>query len=337
MLKARKIFPLILPILMIAPLLFAQPTFATDSTRNVTETILFGNVEDDSEGCGVYMILNLILEILTYGVAIAAAIGITISGITYLTAKGNEQQTTKAKRRIYEIVIGLAAYAVLYAALSFFLPGGRFNTSSTCKIISDSELAAIREEENEQQNNPSSNSGSGGSSPSKPPSSNQQSTSLKKWYTAMNEQFKYMKNAVYGSNYKSDFKLSKKAGTCITFVSTSLQRLGVIPKNTYIWYNCGMVGTAKKHIKKHKDTFAISYPNQTAKQLNKKGKIKKGDIVFYQTGSCGVGHVMVFMGFNKSGKPTFNTWGRHRALGKTYSSYTNKKIKMIIRLKKTTL
>ena len=73
---------------------------------------------DDGEK-GVENVLNLILDILTYGVSIAAIIGISISGITYLTAKGNEQQTIKAKRRIYEIVIGLVVYAALYALLKF--------------------------------------------------------------------------------------------------------------------------------------------------------------------------------------------------------------------------
>ncbi|MBQ2622772.1 hypothetical protein IJG12_00390 [Candidatus Saccharibacteria bacterium] len=73
---------------------------------------------DDPEN-GVKNVLGLILDILTYGIGIAAVIGISISGITYLTAKDNEQQTTKAKRRIFEITIGLVAYAALYALLKF--------------------------------------------------------------------------------------------------------------------------------------------------------------------------------------------------------------------------
>ncbi|MBP5648250.1 hypothetical protein J6X04_03135, partial [Candidatus Saccharibacteria bacterium] len=109
----RIVFAVFLVVLC-ANLLIYFPAFATDGT---IETTFWGNIQDDGNGCGVYMILNLILDILTYGVGIAAIIGISISGITYLTAKGNEQQTIKAKRRIYEIVIGLVAYAALYAAL----------------------------------------------------------------------------------------------------------------------------------------------------------------------------------------------------------------------------
>ena len=151
-----------------------------------------------------------------------------------------------------------------------------------------------------------------------------------------------MKKAKYGSNYKSIFELSKREGTCITFVSTSLQRLGIIPKNKYVWISAKgkITGSAASFIKKHKDTFEIFYPNKTAKQLKKEGKIKKGDIVAYNVNrgkSNDASHIMVFMGFNKKGKPTFNTWGHYRKLNSEHSSYANRNINMIIRLKKTSL
>ncbi len=68
-------------------------------------------------------ILVLVVQIMTIGIGIIGAIGITISGIQYITAGGNEEQTRKAKRRIFEIVIGFFAYALIYAALSFLIPG----------------------------------------------------------------------------------------------------------------------------------------------------------------------------------------------------------------------
>ena len=104
------------------------------------ETNFFGTVKEDNNGCGVFMIANLIIEILTYGVIILATIGVAIAGITYLTAKDNIGQTTTAKRRIYEIVIGLIAYAVLYAALNFLLPGGSLNTDTTCSSTIDTSI-----------------------------------------------------------------------------------------------------------------------------------------------------------------------------------------------------
>ena len=110
----------------------------------VAETIFFGNIKDDGSGCGIFMILNFIIEILTWGIGVAGVIGISISGIMYLTAKGNEAQTLKAKRRIYEIVIGLAAYAVIWAVTNWLLPGGVLNNSPTCATISNEDLQKQR-------------------------------------------------------------------------------------------------------------------------------------------------------------------------------------------------
>ena len=99
---------------------------------NSVDTIFFGNLKDDGKGCGFFMVLNYIIDFLTFGVGIAAAIGITVSGVTYLTAGGDEAKTTKAKRRILEIVIGLAVYVALWAILNLLLPGGNLNSTSSC-------------------------------------------------------------------------------------------------------------------------------------------------------------------------------------------------------------
>ena len=340
--KIVKVFVMIFfAFAIFSPFLFQQNVFADSSS--VVETNFFGNIKDDSEGCGIYTILNLVVDILSIGIILLAVIGVTIVGIKYLTAKDNTDQTKKAKNRMLEIVIGLVAYAVLYAGSQFLLPGSHFNSSS-CSVISDEELAQIKANEQTKKSNTSSKSGASPSSNSKSSTTSKttDSTSLKKWYDAMEKQFKYMKNAEYGSNYKSNFELSKSAGTCITFVSTSLQRLGVIPKNKYVWISekGKITGTAASYIKNHKDTFEIFYPNKTAKQLKKEGKIKKGDIVAYNYNrgkSNDASHIMVFMGFNSKGNPLFNTWGHYRALNSEHSTYANRKINMIIRLKKTSI
>ena len=74
-------------------------------------------------GEGVRSILMLVVDIMTVGVGILGVIGITVVGIQYLTAGGNEEQTRKSKRRMFEIVIGLVAYVLIYAALKWLLPG----------------------------------------------------------------------------------------------------------------------------------------------------------------------------------------------------------------------
>lgn len=105
------------------------------------DTLFFGTLQEDGEGCGIYTVLDLVITTLTMGIGIAAAIGISISGIMYLTAKGNVARATKAKRRIYEIVIGLIAYAAIFAILTFLLPELNPELKS-CKVLTTEEVAA---------------------------------------------------------------------------------------------------------------------------------------------------------------------------------------------------
>ena len=128
-------------------MLLNNNSFATTS-EDVVETNFFGNFEDDGSGCGVYTILNLVIDILSMGVAILGVIGVTVAGIQYVSAKDSEEKTRKAKRRIFEIIIGLVAYAILFAAVQWLLPGGLMNTS--CRSVSDEEMAQIKENEKNQ-------------------------------------------------------------------------------------------------------------------------------------------------------------------------------------------
>lgn len=77
---------------------------------------------NDNRGGGIICLLELIVDVLSIGVGVLGVIGISVVGIQYLTAGGSEEKTRKAKRRMFEIIIGLAAYAVVYALLKFILP-----------------------------------------------------------------------------------------------------------------------------------------------------------------------------------------------------------------------
>ncbi|MBQ3297038.1 hypothetical protein IJH01_02860 [Candidatus Saccharibacteria bacterium] len=77
---------------------------------------------DDGSGSEIMRILNLIVSIMTIGVGILGVVGITIVGIQYLTAGGSEEKTRKAKQRLFEIVIGLVVYVLIYALLSWLVP-----------------------------------------------------------------------------------------------------------------------------------------------------------------------------------------------------------------------
>ena len=114
-------------------ILYSTPTFAESSCGGVNTAII--QCDEGGSG-GISHILSLVLEILTIGIGIVGVIGISIAGIQYLTAKGNEEMTRKAKRRIYEIVIGIAAYACIYGITIWLLPNDSGSTQSTISNIS---------------------------------------------------------------------------------------------------------------------------------------------------------------------------------------------------------
>lgn len=105
-----------------ACLSLTSPVVATSpSTTFGVETAILNTCGESDDG--VVCILNLVVDILSIGVGILGVLGITIVGIQYLTAGGDEGKTRKAKQRMFEIVIGLVAYVVLFAILKWILPG----------------------------------------------------------------------------------------------------------------------------------------------------------------------------------------------------------------------
>lgn len=101
----------------------ATDTTSANSGDDCVQTTFFGEV-CGREGEGIYKILNVALQTLTYGVGILGVLGLVVVSIQYITAGGNEQQVAKAKERIVQIVIGLAIYAVMFTLLQWLLPGG---------------------------------------------------------------------------------------------------------------------------------------------------------------------------------------------------------------------
>jgi len=73
---------------------------------------------------GIWEILGLVLDIMTMGIGVLATIGLVISGLQWLTARDKEDQIVKAKSRIFNIVIGLLVWALMWIVLSWLMPGG---------------------------------------------------------------------------------------------------------------------------------------------------------------------------------------------------------------------
>lgn len=107
--------------ILFAPIMMGDVVMA-DNKCVETSIIGGGTVCDDGSGDSIKHILNLVVNIMTIGVGILGVLGITIVGIQYLTAGGSEEKTRKAKRRMFEIIIGLVAYVLIYAALSWLIP-----------------------------------------------------------------------------------------------------------------------------------------------------------------------------------------------------------------------
>ena len=111
------------PLMVVNNSVYAAECDCPDGSKGVKTAILSGGCScDDGQGGEVIRILNLVVSILTIGIGILGVVGITVVGIQYLTAGGSEEKTRKAKRRLFEIVIGLVAYVLIYALLSFLIP-----------------------------------------------------------------------------------------------------------------------------------------------------------------------------------------------------------------------
>ena len=96
-----------------------RPVFADNNCTN----ILPGDLCNDSkDGKGVKDLLMIIVDIMTVGVGILGVVGIIIVGIQYLTAAGSEEKTRKAKRRLFEIIIGVAAFVLIGTLIKFLVP-----------------------------------------------------------------------------------------------------------------------------------------------------------------------------------------------------------------------
>lgn len=86
------------------------------------DAAILKDVCDCGHGESIIAILDIVVNAMTVGVGILGVVGISVVGVQYLTAGGNEEKTRKAKRRMLEIVIGLVAYVLIYAVIKWLMP-----------------------------------------------------------------------------------------------------------------------------------------------------------------------------------------------------------------------
>ena len=99
---------------------FSQSVFA--DCGGVQTSII--NCNETDAKSGIFAILGMVLNILTFGVGIAATAGFIFCGYQYMISKNEPAVIAKIKTRILNIVIGLLAYAMFWAIIALLLPGG---------------------------------------------------------------------------------------------------------------------------------------------------------------------------------------------------------------------
>lgn len=115
---------LVLAVTVVGGVFVARPAFA-DGGKNCATNILPDSLCEGEEGEGIKSLLSMTIDIMTAVVGVLGVLGVTIVGIQYLTASGSEEKTRKAKRRLFEIVIGVAAFVLIGALLKFLVPSAK--------------------------------------------------------------------------------------------------------------------------------------------------------------------------------------------------------------------
>jgi len=95
-----------------------------------TAIISCDNVNTDGSGVqntGLWSLLLTTINILTAGVGVLALAGIIYGAILYTSAGGSPEQVKKARTVFTNVVIGVVAFAGMFALLNFIVPGGVFN------------------------------------------------------------------------------------------------------------------------------------------------------------------------------------------------------------------
>ncbi len=76
---------------------------------------------------GIWGLLITVLNIMSAGIGVTAVGGVVYGSIMYASGEGNAEKTKKARMIIFNVLIGLLMYAVMYAFLNYMIPGGMFN------------------------------------------------------------------------------------------------------------------------------------------------------------------------------------------------------------------
>lgn len=116
--------------LMAAPLFNPEVSYAQGECGEVQTSVIDCNNSflngEDNEGSHIFGLIEMVMNIMTAGVGIVAVGGVVYGGVLYASAGDKADQVQKSIGVIKNVVIGLIAYAVLFAFVQYLIPGGVF-------------------------------------------------------------------------------------------------------------------------------------------------------------------------------------------------------------------
>jgi len=117
-----------------APSAYAEPTVLDDPvTGNDCGGVKTAVVKCDADNSGdlnkngIWALLLIVINVMTAGVGVLAVAGIVYGSILYTTAEDKADQVNKAVDIIRNVIIGLVAFALMWALLTLSSPGGVFS------------------------------------------------------------------------------------------------------------------------------------------------------------------------------------------------------------------
>lgn len=105
------------------------PGAGTPTCTILPQAICNAAVQDSgsAKDSGIFRLLIWIINVLTGLVGIVAVGVLVYAGILYASAGDNSQQIASAKGMITNTVIGIVAFALMFFALNWLIPGGVLN------------------------------------------------------------------------------------------------------------------------------------------------------------------------------------------------------------------
>lgn len=125
MIKLPKITKYLLALTLIGSFLMATPTLALNFKDSFSKEGSLSSIAKESgfakEPLAIESYIGILLTALFSILGIIAVILIIYSGFTWMTARGNEAQVTKAKDNLFNVIIGLIFIIGGYALTTFIL------------------------------------------------------------------------------------------------------------------------------------------------------------------------------------------------------------------------